>query len=186
MAFDTRSDGPANNPYAPLMGRTFVSIDETGDITVLDSARIETLSAWVARLIPGNEHWPSAGDLDTVAYIDAVLRLAPELRPVILSGIDAADASARGVWGTHFVSLPAAEQTTILRELESASAREAFGVVLELTYEAYYRAEIVQSIVKDRTGFDINRTVQGAPLERFPTERLTAMGLRPTRYREAS
>jgi len=186
MAFDSRSDGPAENPYAPLMGRTYVGLDETGDITILDAARVRTLSAWVGRIIPGNENWPSAAELDTVGYVDAILGLAPELRPVLLAGIDAAEAIARREHGASFSEIPDAAKTAILVELERVEAREAFSVILELTYEAYYRAEPVLAIVKERTGFDITRTVQGAPIKPFDTDKLTRVSLMPDRYRSAS
>ena len=186
MAFDSRSDGPADNPYAPLMGRTYVGLDETADITILDAARVQTLSAWVGRIIPGNEHWPSADELDTVGYIDAVLKLAPELRPVILAGIDAAEAIARREHRASFTEIPDTAKTAVLVQLERAEAREAFSVILELTYEAYYRTERVLAITKERTGFDITRTVQGAPIKPFDTERLTRVSLMPNRYRSAS
>jgi hypothetical protein len=79
----------------------------------------------------------------------------------------------------------------VLQGLESGAdgaprSAEAFSVILELTYEAYYRHPAVQDVVKERTGFDIHRTVQGAPLEPFPTERLTRVSMLPARYREAS
>ena len=186
MAFDQRTDGPANNPYSPLMGRTFVSIDDTTPISILDSTRQPILGAWVARLIPGNGNWPSAGELDTVTYIDGVLRLAPELRPVLLDGIDTAHAVALRDFDSPFVSLNDVRQTTVLKEVESSAAREAFAVILELTYEAYYRAEAVLGVVRERTGFDIGRTVQGVPLKPFDTDRLTRVSLLPNRYRSAS
>lgn len=186
MAFETRAGGPATNPYESQMGRTYVAIDETGDIRILDQARVATLGAWVARLIPGNEQWPSAGELDTVAYIDAVLQRSIVLRPIILAAIDAADAASVHRSSLPFAALPVAEQVEVLKELESDSAPQAFAVVLELSYEAYYRDVNVQSAVKARTGFDIARTVHGAPLEPFPTERLERVSLLAPRYREAS
>lgn len=186
MAFDSRSDGPADNPYAPLMGRTYVGLDETTEITILDGARATTLSAWVGRIIPGNEHWPAADELDTVGYIDAILKRAPELRPVILAGIDSAETVARRDHGDSFCRIPAAARTAVLVELERTEAREAFSVILELTYEAYYRAERVLAVTRERTGFDISRTVQGAPLEQFDTDRLARVSLMPNRYRSAS
>ena len=186
MAFDTRGTGPATSPYESLMGRTYVGLDETEDIRVLDPRRAAVLSAWVSRLVPGNDEWPSAGDVDTVAYIDAVLWRAPELRPIVLAAIDAADAASPRRGGPSFTALPADDQVAVLHSLESDAAPEAFATVLELTYEAYYRAESVQAVVRGRTGFDIARTVRGAPLEPFPTERLDRVSMLPARLREVS
>jgi hypothetical protein len=183
MAFDHRSGAAAHNPYAPLMGRTFVGLDETGPITILDDARATTLTSWVGRIIPGDGEWPSAGELDVVPYIDAVVRKAPELRPVLLSGIDALDRAAQAAHGAPFSEVSTDEQTAILRTAESESAPEAFSIVLELTYEAYYRSPRVQEVVKARTGFDIANTVKGKAMAPFPVERLQTISARPDRYR---
>lgn len=186
MAFDHRDGAPAVNPYAPLMGRTFVDLDETGPLTVLDETRAATLSHWVSRLIPGNADWPSAGELDTVAYIDAVVRKAPTLRPVLLGGIDAADAAAHAAHGSPFRELEPARQIAILREMESDGAPEAFSMIFELCYEAYYRAPNVQQIVKRRTGFDVHNTVVGKPMKPFPTDRLATISTRPDHFRSVT
>ena len=183
MAFDHRGGTNATTPYAAVMGQTYVDIDESTPITILDPLRAQTLSSWVARVIPGDDTWPSADELDTVTYIDAVIHKAPSLRPVVLSGIDAVDRAARAHYGRGFVALAEAEQVHILRETESSVAPEAFSVVLELSYEAYYRAPRVQEIVKARTGFDVHNTVVGKRMEPFPTERLHDVGTRPDHYR---
>jgi hypothetical protein len=183
MAFDHRIGASAENPYAPQMGRTFVELDETGPIAVLDPDRARTLSSWVARVIPGDSEWPSADELDTVAYIDAVVGKAPELRPVLLAGIDAIDGAAHTAHGAPFATISAADQVTILRDAESATAPAAFSMILELTYEAYYRSPRVQEVVRARTGFDVTNTIVGKPMEPFPVERLQHISSRPDRYR---
>ena len=124
MAFDHREGAAATNPYAPVMGRTFVDLDETGPISVLDAGRATTLSSWVGRVIPAAENWPSADELDTVAYIDAVIRKAPVLRPVVISGIDAVEKDAGLTHGAAFTSLGAAEQDAILRDAEMRRRRK--------------------------------------------------------------
>jgi hypothetical protein len=183
MAFDHRSGAATENPYAPQMGRTFVELDETGPIAVLDAHRARTLSSWVARVIPGDSEWPSADELDTVAYIDAVVRKAPELRPVLLSGIDAVDGAAHAAHGAPFTAIPSTEQIAILRDAESDTAPEAFSMILELTYEAYYRSPRVQEVVRARTGFDVTNTIVGKPMDPFPVDRLQPISSRPDRYR---
>lgn len=186
MAFDHRDGAPVSNPYASVMGRTFVDLDETGPLTVLDETRASTLSAWVARLIPGNAAWPSAGELDTVAYIDAVVRKAPSLRPVLLAGIDAVDGTARSSHGSSFIHITFEQQVDVLRQTESDAAPEAFSMIFELTYEAYYRAPSVQQIVKQRTGFDVRNTVVGKPMKPFPVERLATISTRPDHFRSVN
>ncbi len=183
MAFDDREGAPAFNPYSPVMGKTYVDLDETGDFTVLDPRRIALVAAWTARIIPGNADWPGADGIATAAYVDAVLRKAPELRPIILAGADAVDAAARARTGSGFDELPTGEQVEILRDAERTLAPEAFSVILELTYEAYYRTPLVQENVKVRTGFNIQNTVVDKPMEPFPVGRLTEVSLRPSHYR---
>lgn len=186
MAFDHRDGAAASNPYAAVMGRTFVDQGETSALTVIDPQRAETLTAWVSRLIPGNAEWPSADTLDTVGYIDAIIRKASDLRPFILAGIDAVDNSARSTLGCPFAAAAADERDAILRDAEARLAPEAFSVILELTYEAYYRHPDVQEIAKIRTGFDVRNTVVGKPMEPFPTERLQQIGTRPDHYRSVN
>lgn len=183
MAFDSRDSGGAENPYAPLMGRSYVGFDETGAFTVLDGERRQTLSAWVGRVIPSEPPWPGADELDTVAYIDAVIAKAPELRPTILSGIDRIERTAQAAHRTSFHELPIDAQVAILTEAEATLAPAAFSVVVELTYEAYYRHPQVQQVVKERTGFDVRNTIDGKPMKPFPIELLTEVGERPDRYR---
>ncbi len=186
MAFDHRDGASGANPYAPLMGRTYVTTEEVGTLRVLDTQRIDVLDAWVRRLIPGTDIWPSAGETDAVAYIDAILVKAPTLRPVVLAGIDAAERAARSLHGKGFSVCSPAEQTEILKTMEQTGAPEAFGVVFELTYEAYYRTPAVQDIVRERTGFDVTNTVVGKAMKPFPSDRLITIGERADRYRSVS
>lgn len=183
MAFDHRDGAPAVNPYAPLMGRTFVSLDETSILTVIDAVRAATLTAWVGRIIPADDVWPSAAELDAVGYIDAIIRKAPALRPVLLGGVDALERAAHAEHDSSFADLPTGAQVQLLRDVEAHLAPEAFSVILELAYEAYYRHPRVQAIVKERTGFDVRNTVVGKPMEPFPIERLRPIGTRPDNYR---
>jgi hypothetical protein len=185
VAFDHRAGVAGRNPYAPVMGKTFVELDETGPVTVLDAPRAATLSSWVARIIPGTSEWPSADEVDTVAYIDAIVRKAPELRPVLLAGIDAVDRAAHTAHGGPFTGIAAADQIAILQDAETNTAPAAFSMILELTYEAYYRSPRVQQVVKERTGFNITNTVVGKPMEPFPLHRLQPISARPDRYRSA-
>ena len=108
------------------------------------------------------------------------------LRPVLIGGIDAADAAARSRDGVPFSALEAGRQTAILRDLESTGAPAAFSMVLELCYEAYYRAPRVQRIVAQRTGFEVRNTVDGKPMKPFPVERLLTVSARPDHYRSVN
>ena len=85
-----------------------------------------------------------------------------------------------------FASLGPEQQIAILRETESTGAPETFSMVLELTYEAYYRAANVQQVVKERTGFDVRNTVVGKPMKPFALERLTTMSARPDHFRKVN
>lgn len=181
MAFDHR-EGSADNPYAPVMGKTFVEIGERV-VHVLDDAQTRTLTSWVARLIPGDSTWPSAGELDTVDYIQSVLNKAPELTPVVTAALHALDDHAGATLDARFDELNHADQVNLLADLEGRLAPEAFSIILELTYEAYYRAPRVQEVARSRTGFDIANTVIGKAMDPFPMSALDEMMQRPDRYR---
>ncbi|GAA3311050.1 gluconate 2-dehydrogenase subunit 3 family protein [Arthrobacter ramosus] len=186
MAFDDRAASPSRNLYAPVMGRTYVTFDDTKTITVLDQSRCDTLNAWVDGIIPGNEDWPAAREVNAVAYIDATIRKAPELRLSLLAGIDTAELLAAREYGSLFSALDAEQRRSVMQKLETQDAIDAFSVILELTYEAYYRAPAVQDVVKKRTGFNIKNTVQGVPLKPFDTTRLALVAQRPDHYRRVS
>jgi hypothetical protein len=186
MAFDSRGGADTHRRFEKLMGRTYVAPGEHG-IRVLDPRRQATLAAWVGRLIPGDENWPNAAELDTVEYVDAVVFTAPELRPLLLAALDRADVVARAEHGDALAGLEPAQVVAVLTALETEEqTAEAFALVLELTYEAYYRHERVLAVVAERTGFDIGRTVNGAPLAPFPVERLDGVKQLPVNVRAAS
>jgi hypothetical protein len=164
-------------PLPADTGSTYVAPEEVGALHVLDPGRAALLSAWVARLIPGDAAWPSAAQTDAVAYVDAMLARAPRAQPGILAALDALAA-------TGFGDLDDSGQGDALRGLES-SARlgAAFASVLEMTYEAYYRDPAVVAVVEERTGFRTSRPRTGTPLAPFDESRLDRVRALPPRWR---
>ncbi|TMJ94059.1 MAG: gluconate 2-dehydrogenase subunit 3 family protein [Actinobacteria bacterium] len=137
---------------------------------VLDPERRRALSAWADTLIPANEHWPSAADVDAVGYIDRTVFLAPALRPIVLRGIDRLEARV-------------VERREVLSRLEQLNPDGVFELVLELVFEAYYRDERVVTILEERTGFSMQRAMRGWEMQPFDESLLDRVRALPPRYR---
>jgi len=152
---------------------------------VLDPERRRALSAWADTLIPANEHWPSAADVDAVGYIDRTVFLAPALRPIVLRGIERLEALAaeRYVSGVRFADLRVVERREVLSRLEQLNPDGVFEIVLELVFEAYYRDERVVTILEERTGFSMQRAMRGWEMQPFDESLLDRVRALPPRYR---
>lgn len=159
-------------------GGVYVAPDEVGEPQVLDACAIALLTAWVDRLVPGDEHWPSASATDAVAYIDAMLRSAPAIAPGVLVALGR-------LRDAGFAALDAEARTALLREIESSpELGDVFRSVLEMTLEAYYRDPAVEAVVEARTGFRSRRTMVGTPLAPFDPSRLDRVRALSPRYRQ--
>jgi hypothetical protein len=161
-------------------GGVYVAPDEVGDEPrVLDARAVVLLTAWVDRLVPGDEHWPPASATPVVGYIDAVIERAPWIAPPVLGAIARLDDAGFG-------ALDADGRVAVLRELEASPEHgDAFRSVLEMTLEAYYRDPVVEAVVRRRTGFDSRRTLAGSPMPPFDPSRLARVRDLPPRYRTA-
>lgn len=167
-----------------FMATTYAQESSNEPLKTLDKDRAEVMQAWVEALIPGNAHWPSAGQTSAVQHIDAVLTAAPVLRAEVLQAVDVAKAAAcqadLPVHSTEFQT----ELVTILQQLEAAPVTQAaFRTVLELTYEAYYRDPLVRQTVQQRTGYNSNLPLTGVPMEPFDESRLERVKQLPPRFR---
>lgn len=180
MAFDRSSgyateDG-ASDIYADLAHAYVPSGVPRGEFAILDPARVAALTAWVSVLIPGEGtesgpegRWPSAADIGAVEYIDQNLIRAPRLRPRVLDLIGRAERIAKAKHGQGFAGLTAADRRAIMVACEEAEAT-AFGLIKELTYEAYYRDPGVLRVVERRTGFRPRLAVDGFAVPRYDDE----------------
>jgi len=189
MAFDHSSDYEAAHAAADVnreLGHAYVEPGtETGELQILDPHRAAVLEAWGRTLLPGDDSWPSGADMPLVGYVDRTLVLAAPLRPVILQALDAVDGKTLATAGHGFTDASEEERVAVLTAFEASNALE-FTLLKELAYEVYYRDPRVARVVRERTGFDTRRPVDGIELELFDMtlELLGEVAERPSIVRE--
>jgi hypothetical protein len=187
MAFDHRkASTEAGEPVVDWrlhLGHAYVAPSEIGELRILDPKRAETLAAWTAQIVPGDEHWPSARDAGAAAYVDAVVSRAPVVRPILLRAIDALDRAAEAGHGRRFADCPPADQEALLTALAEVDPSGGFDLVLELTFEAYYRDPRVCAVMRERTGFDPALPHLGSAMEPFDEDLLERVRALTPRYR---
>jgi hypothetical protein len=186
VAFDHRapSSEAAAGDFRRHLGHAYVPLQDVGEFTVLDAPREAALEAWTARLIPGDEHWPSAADTQAAAYIDAVLARVPAVRPLLLRAIERLERAAEAAHGTDFAACDEDAQIALLHDL--AELGGGFDLVLELTFEAYYRDPAVNRAIEARTGFRTALPHLGSAMKPFDETRLARVKTLPRRYREVA
>jgi hypothetical protein len=150
---------------------------------MLEPARQTTLSAWADALVPGDEAWPAASEVGAAAYVDNCAALSPVLRGALREALTVAEAGARRR-GAAFADLDPAPRREVLESIE-AERPELFTLVLELTFEGYYRHPRVRRAVEERTGFRPDVPVVGTALEPFDEATLTRVRDLPPRVRSA-
>lgn len=186
MAFDRRDpvlNVETREDFRHYLGQVYVHPDHVGAFSVLDGPRQECLEDWTAQLIPGDDHWPSARDVGAAAYVDAVVTRAPQVRSLLLCALSALDSSALDRHDAVFASCDGDEQLALVEELSRDGAGGGFDLVLELTFEAYYRDPLVVSVMKERTGFDATLPHLGSHMEPFDESLLDRVKTLPPHYR---
>jgi hypothetical protein len=181
MAYDRKQAGhrvaQASRPdYRVLVGRAEVPVGQAGGFAVLDPARAETFKAWVATLIPARGRRPDAAEVGAAEYVDATAGAVPELRPALLQAVDRL--------GPSFAELSADARESVLRDLE-ADDPEAFGMVRDFTYEAYYGHPRVLEALEAETGWRGKAPVEGSALEPFDEADLARVKTLVPRWRGA-
>jgi hypothetical protein len=190
MAYDWRKEeyevtrpGRTRIDYRQEIGRAHVPIGVERGFTVLDTDRAEVLRAWVSALIPARGERPAAGEIGAAEYVDATVFLTPRLRGVLLDGIDTVDQSAQTLVGRRFVSATPTEQSEVLRAFEANDPLDAFPMVRDLSYEAYYAHPRVLDVLERETGWRYEVAFSGGELEPFDEGLLDRMRNVPPRWR---
>lgn len=189
MAFDRSSEYQAGHAVADVnreLGRAYVEPgSEAGELQILDPHRAAVLEAWGRTLVPGDDAWPSGADVPFVGYVDRTLALATRLRPVVLQALDTVDGQTSETAGRGFTDASEEERAAILMWFEASHPLE-FTLLKELAYEVYYRDPLVARAVRERTGFDTRRPVDGIELDLFDMtlELLGDIAERPSIVRE--
>ncbi len=163
--------------FLAALGSTYAApADDRTAAARLDPEVTRVLAALAARLIPGDEHWPSGAEVEAPAHVAAVLERAPQLRDPVLALL--------AEIGERFAEAAPAEQIEALRRLEAHPAHAAaFRAVYEWVCEAYYRHPRVEAAILDRTGFDLRRPLVGTRMAPFDESRLDRVRSLPPRYR---
>jgi hypothetical protein len=192
MAYDWRKEeyevtrpGRTRIDYRQEIGRSHIPIGIEHGFVVLDVARAEALRAWVSALIPARGERPAAGEVCAAEYIDATVFLTPRLRGVLLDGIDTVEQLAQKLVGRRFAEADPSERTEVLRAFEAKDPLDAFPMVRDLTYEAYYAHPRVLDVLERETGWRYEVAFSGGELEPFDEGMLARMRSVPARWRKA-
>jgi hypothetical protein len=171
--------------YRQEIGRAHVPIGVEREFAVLDPDRAEALRAWVSALIPARGDRPAASEIGAAEYIDATVFLTPRLRGVLLDGIDTVDQLSQKLAERRFVEANPLEQTEVLRAFEESDSLDAFPMVRDLTYEAYYAHPRVLDVLERETGWRYEVAISGGELEPFDESLLARIRTLPPRWRKA-
>ena len=190
LAYDRKQGGhsvaQANRPdYRLEIGRAEVSVGEPRAFSVLDPRRAATLKAWVATLIPARGARPDAADVGAAEYVDATVFLVPALRPALIQAIDHVERSAADRLHKTFSDCSAEEREHLLREFEAIDASDAFNMVRDFTYEAYYGHPRVLAALEKETGWSSKSPTRGSAMKAFDASRLERVRKLPERWRKA-
>ena len=188
MAYDRKQAGhkvaQAGRPdYRLLIGRAEVAVGEPREFAVLDPRRAATLKAWVATLIPGVGNRPDAASIGAAEYVDATVSLVPTLRPILLHAIDQVELLATAKAGKAFTECTSEERELLLRELEAGDESDAFNMVRDFTYEAYYGHPRVLAALEEETGWSSSSPTRGSAMQPFDSSGLERVRALPPRWR---
>ena len=168
--------------YRLEVGRAEVSVGAERSFVILDPARAATLKAWTATLIPAAGRRPDAGDVGAAEYIDATVHLVPAIRPALLHGIDQVERLAHSAAGRPFTECGREERESVLRQLQALDA-DAFSMVSDFTYEAYYGNPNVLAAIEAETGWRGSGPMSGSAMAPFDASQLARVRQLPPRYR---
>jgi hypothetical protein len=192
MAYDWRKEeyevtrpGRTRIDYRQEIGRAHVPIGVDRGFAVLDPDRAEALRAWVSALIPAGGERPAAGEVGAAEYVDATVFLTPRLRGVLLDGIDTVEQLAQQLSGRRFAEGTPPQQAEVLRAFEANDPLDAFPLVRDLTYEAYYAHPRVLDILERETGWRYEVAFSGGEMEPFDDSLLARMRSVSPRWRKA-
>ena len=189
MAYDRKQGGhevaQATRPdYRLEVGRAEVPVGEARGFSVLDDARAATLRAWVGTVIPGRGARPSADSVGAAEYVDATVFKVASLRPALLQAIDLIERMAVAAVRKSFADASSDERERILREFEAVDTSDAFNMVRDFTYEAYYGHPRVLSALESETGWSSTSPTSGSAMKSFDASRLDRVRSLPSKWRE--
>ena len=169
--------------YRVEVGRAEVPVGAPRSFVVLDPSRAATLTAWTATLIPAGGRRPDAGSVGAAEYIDATVHLVPAIRPALLHGIDEVERLAHSKTGHAFTECSAEEREDVLRQFQAADDSDAFSMVSDFTYEAYYGHPRVLAAIEAENGWRGTAPMSPSVIPPFDAAQLKRVRTLPPRYR---
>ena len=190
MAYDRKQGGhkvaQADRPdYRVEVGRAEVAVGAPRGFSVLDPKRAATLQAWVSTLIPAGDQRPDAAEVGAAEYIDATVEQVPALRPLLTQAIDRLDAIAGSKAHQAFAHCDFDGRERLLRELEVEDDSDAFNMVRDWTYEAYYGHPAVLAALETASGWSSTSPTRGSAMKPFDPSPLARVRRLPPRWRKA-
>jgi gluconate 2-dehydrogenase subunit 3-like protein len=187
MAYDRKQDShqvaQSSRPdYRLEVGRAEVPVGAPRGFAILDPARAATLRAWTSTVIPAAGRRPDAGSVGAAEYIDATVHLVPSLRPALLHSIDEVERLARSATSRAFSECDDEEREGVLRQLQALDG-DAFSMVNDFTYEAYYGNPAVLAAIETETGWRGSGPLTGSTMTAFDPSQLDRVRKLPPRYR---
>lgn len=168
--------------YRVAVGRAEVAVGAPRIFAVLEPARAATLKAWTSTLIPAQGKRPDAGSVGAAEYIDATVLAVPSIRAQLLHGIDEVERLARATTGGGFVDCAAEARENILRQFQAADESDAFDMVSDFTYEAYYGHREVLAAIEVENGWPGTAPMSGSVMTPFDPGRLARVRSRPPHF----
>lgn len=169
--------------YRLEVGRAEVPVGAPRGFVVLDPARATTLTAWTSTLIPASGRRPDAASVGAAEYIDATVHLVPSIRPALLHAIDEVQRLALAATGKPFAECGVEQREGVLRQFLSVGDRDAFSMVSDFTYEAYYGHPEVLAAIEADTGWRGSGPMTGSSMTAFDASLLERVRKLSPRYR---
>jgi len=169
--------------YRIEVGRAEVAVGAARSFVILDATRAATLKAWTATLIPATGHRPDAARVGAAEYIDATVHLVPSMRSALMHGIDEVERLARDKTQKGFAECSPSEREQLLRQFQAADDTDAFSMVNDFTYEAYYGHPDVLAAMEAENGWRGTGPMTGSEMAQFDQSLLARVHTMPPRYR---
>lgn len=180
--YEVATVGRRRVDYRLEVGHAEVPVGQQRGFAILDAARSAALRAWTSSLIPARGERPSAGDVGAAEYIDATAFAAPRIRGLLLEALQAVERLAGEREGKPFAECPPEARTAILRSLELED-HAGFGMIHDLTYEAYYCHPAVLEVLERETGWRSANSTEGGQMEPFDQGLLARVRTLPPTYK---
>ena len=169
--------------YRVEVGRAEVPVGASRTFVILDPARAATLKAWTETLNPAAGRRPDAASVGAAEYIDATVHMVPALRPALIHGIDELERLAAQKTQAGFSACSTAEREELLRQFQAADDTDAFSMVSDFTYEAYYGHPDVLAAMETENGWRGMGPITGGEMPPFDASLLARVRTMPPRYR---